>query len=179
MGTLRFSRVAPSGALIAAAALGAVLGTVAGEAALDAAAAAAASTLIVASVAWDLRVRRIPNAWTYPGLVVALMLALAAGPAAGVAAFAGALLAGGLLLLLSVASRGGLGIGDVKLGAALGAFVGPAGAIDLVLVAAVAGGVLGVAWLLAGRGRRDVLPYAPALAVGGWVALAAVGPISA
>lgn len=178
MGAMRINSVLPAGVLFALAALGGAVGAVADRDPLTIAALVSASTLIVASVAWDLHERRIPNAWTYPGLAVGLAIAFAGGPFAGLSALAGALLAGALFLSMSVISRGGLGIGDVKLGAALGAFVGPVGAIDLVLITAVAGGLLGVAWLIAGRGRRSALPYAPALAVGGWMALAALGPIS-
>ncbi|MCA9846595.1 MAG: prepilin peptidase [Dehalococcoidia bacterium] len=178
MGALRIPSVMPAVVLFATAALGGAVGSMVGRDALAIAAIFSASTLIVASVAWDLHARRIPNTWTYPGLAVGLALAIAGGPSDGLSALAGALLAGVLFLSMSLVSRGGLGIGDVKLGAALGAFVGPVGAIDLVLVTAVAGGLLGVAWLIAGRGRRSALPYAPALAVGGWMALAALGPLA-
>ena len=74
-----------------------------------------------------------------------------------------------------------LGGGDVKLLAAIGLFAGPAGTLDLLLVTALTGGVLGIA-VLAGApigpasnpGEATLhrkLPYGPAIAVGGlWVA---------
>ncbi|MGE3960071.1 MAG: prepilin peptidase [Dehalococcoidia bacterium] len=169
--------LAPAGALLLAAGLGALAAAVSARDAMGAAVVASASTLIVAAVRWDVRARRIPNAWTYPGLLIAVALGLLDGWSGVLAALGGGAVAGGLFSLLAAASRGGLGIGDVKLGAALGAFVGPGGAVDLVLVSAVAGGALGLAWLLTGRGRHGALPYAPALAAGGWFALAALGPL--
>lgn len=112
--------------------------------------------------------------WAVIGLIAgsytlqALGLSIACGAglfAVGVAAFAAGILGGG----------------DVKLLAAVGLFAGPAGILDLLLVTALAGGLLGIA-VVAGapigpvstRGEaalRRRLPYGPAIAVGGlWVA---------
>jgi prepilin peptidase CpaA len=74
-----------------------------------------------------------------------------------------------------------LGGGDVKLLAAVGLFAGPAGILDLLLVTALAGGLLGIASLAGApigpvstegeAALRRRLPYGPAIAVGGlWVA---------
>ena len=166
-----------SGSLLAVAALGASLSELLDHRGLVGAALAVALTLIVAALLSDFRLRRIPNAWTYPGLLAGFGLSLLAGAAAVLAALGGALVAGGLFLMLSLISRGGLGLGDVKLAAALGAFVGPQGAVDLVLVTAVAGGLLAWLWLATGHGRREALPYAPAVAVGGLTVLVAMGPL--
>jgi len=88
----------------------------------------------------------------------------------------------GLFVVGAAAFAAGiLGGGDVKLLAAVGLFAGPTGMVDLLLVTALAGGLLGVA-VLAGApiGRasaageaalRRRLPYGPAIAMGGlWVA---------
>jgi len=65
----------------------------------------------------------------------------------------------------------GLGFGDVKLLAMIGAFLGPAGVIETILAASAVGLVLGAALAL-GRGRWDVpFGFGPALAAGALCAL--------
>lgn len=147
----------------AVASLGAVL---ANADPLEAAAAAGGTALLVVAVVTDLRERRVPNAWTYPSMVGALLLAAIAGLPVLLAALGGLAVAGGLLWAGALVSGGAIGMGDVKLAAAVGALLGPAGAAAFLLAGGIAGGVLGLGWLLAGHGRREGLPYAPALAVG-------------
>ncbi len=168
----------PAALLAMAGALGAsTAGTPSGG--LEVAAGAVLTVFTCVAVYWDVRERRIPNTWTYTGVAAGLALGALGGWAALLLALAGFALGGGLLLVLAIASRGGLGMGDIKLGGALGALVGPEGALEVVVVSALVGGVLGLAWLLAGQSRKDAVPYAPALALGGWVALLMAGPVVA
>lgn len=146
-------------------------------------------TVLAAAV--DLRTRRVPN-------VVAMSLA-----AAGVLiAFAGlgrvglvASLLGlglGVTLMLPGHLFGATGAGDVKLFAAVGAFLGPAGILSAFLYTAIAGGVLAVViairrgrarqaiggaarFVASGAANRDAVEdpsgnnrfaYAPAIAIG-------------
>ncbi len=99
----------------------------------------------------DLRTGRIPNPLT--AAVAAGGLALAAAGLTGQsigAAVAGALI--GFLLMLPGHVLGGTGAGDVKLLAALGAWLGPGGVVMAFLYGAIAGGVLAVAHAI--RRRR-------------------------
>lgn len=143
------------------------------------------ASLLIAAAWQDLRTLHIGNGlsiavaalfvgWAVLGLIggsytlQAFGLSIACGAglfAVGAAAFAAGILGGG----------------DVKLLAAVGLFAGPAGIIDLMLVTALAGGLLGFA-VLAGAplgpasipgkaALRRSLPYGPAIAAGGlWVA---------
>ncbi|MDR7540572.1 MAG: prepilin peptidase [Armatimonadota bacterium] len=120
----------------------------------------------------DLDHQIVPNAITYPGLAAGLALSALQGrivPAVVAAAGAGA-----FFLLIALVSRGGMGGGDIKLAAMMGAFLGwPAIAVGLLvgfLVGAAAGLVLMAARK---RSRKDPIPFGPALAVGGVVALLA------
>ncbi|HQZ46702.1 MAG TPA: A24 family peptidase [Usitatibacteraceae bacterium] len=87
--------------------------------------------------------------------------------------------AGGYLLLWSVywgfkllAGKEGMGFGDFKLLAALGAWTGWQTLPLILLVSAGAGAVIGVAMIVfAGKGREARIPFGPYLAVGGLVAL--------
>jgi leader peptidase (prepilin peptidase)/N-methyltransferase len=79
---------------------------------------------------------------------------------------------GGLFLVIILASRGGMGGGDLKLGALLGAFLGWKALLVALFVAIVLGGVVGAALLATGRrGRKDPIPFGPFLAAGGAMAL--------
>ena len=90
---------------------------------------------------WDIRTRRIPNALTLgfalAALVVHVTLEGAPGAINTVAGWAA-----GLALFLPLFILGGMGAGDVKLLAAIGAWLGPVNAVETALAAGVIGGVL-------------------------------------
>ncbi len=92
----------------------------------------------------DLRTRRIPNLLTFGAAVAALLYGMLDGGSPGVLqALTGWLL--GAALFFPLFALGGMGAGDVKLLAALGAWLGPADAVYLAIFASMAGGVVGVA----------------------------------
>jgi prepilin peptidase CpaA len=95
----------------------------------------------------DLRTRRIPNALTFSAAAAALAYRAAAGGVDALAAGAAGWLIGALVFFLPFL-LGGLGGGDVKLLAALGAWVGPADVLWLALYSGAAGGVLAFATAL-------------------------------
>ena len=104
--------------------------------------------LATAGAVSDVRSGRIPNWLTFGGLMSGLLLRLSLqnwiglGTAAG-----GALVGGGIFFVLFMI--GGMGAGDVKLMAAVGAWVGIAHALAVLLVTAIAGGILAAGWVVA------------------------------
>ena len=75
-------------------------------------------------------------------------------------------------LLVVVASRGGMGWGDVKLAGMVGVWVGLRGLPVALLVAAISGGVVGLLLLVIRvKKRKDSVPFAPFLALGCMTAL--------
>ena len=66
----------------------------------------------------------------------------------------------------------GLGLGDVKLLAMIGAFVGPWGVLDTILAASLIGLVLGVGWALATRSWDSPFGFGPAISMGAVLSLA-------
>lgn len=124
----------------------------------------------------DLDRQIVPNAITYPGLAAGVLLAIPqgrVGPALLAAAGAGA-----FFLLVAIVSRGGMGGGDIKLAAMMGAFLRwPAIAVALLLAFTLgaAAGVLLLAFKK--RSRKDPIPFGPALATGGVIALFAADSI--
>ena len=140
---------------------------------------AAAVAFVLAIV--DLDTRRIPNRILYPGTVVgAVLLAVGAlvdgEPAAFLRALGGGAAYFALLLVIAVAARGGFGFGDVKLGFLLGMFLAYRswGTLAVgVFGAFLAGGIAAVGLLAVRRvGRRDAIPFGPAMVVGAFVAAA-------
>ncbi len=118
----------------------------------------------------DLEWNLIPNAITYPGIVVGIILGAASG--ALVPSLLAAVGAGGVFLLIGVLSRGGMGGGDIKLAAMIGAFLGaPAVVVALFLAVAIgaAAGLILIALRL--RTRKDTMPFGPALAAGAMTAV--------
>jgi prepilin peptidase CpaA len=154
-------------------------------------------TVIAVSIAAisDVRSRRIPNWLVFPFLLSGIfMSALQHGWNGLGQSLLGILVAAvpmGLLYWL-----GGMGMGDVKLCAAIGAWIGP-GQIGIALVVmGVAGGVMALLWAWRGGfleesldaagdlvcGKRVLpnaakrkLPYAPAIAFGALFSFLAVG----
>lgn len=84
----------------------------------------------------------------------------------------GALLGGGLLLIVALVSRGGMGGGDIKFAAALGLWLGWQYTLMTLLLAFLLGGVIGVVVLaLKIKGRKDVIPFGPFIALGAFISL--------
>jgi prepilin peptidase CpaA len=107
----------------------------------------ALATSLVACVT-DLRSRRIPNILTFGSAAAALgFQAMTGGATGAVSASLGWVV--GLALFFVPFALGGLGAGDVKLMAALGAWLGPRDALMLALYAGAAGGVLAIVVALA------------------------------
>lgn len=99
----------------------------------------------------DLRTRRVPNALTFAIAALGFALAGRHGTAAGLGAALGGLLVGALLMLPGHLV-GATGAGDVKLLAALGTLLGPAGTAAAFVYTLIAGGLL-VVVVAAQRGR--------------------------
>ena len=104
---------------------------------------AALGVAIVACIS-DLRSRRIPNVLTFGAAAGAFGYHLATGGVGALGQSALGWLVGLLVFIVPFALRG-LGGGDVKLVAALGAWLGPADAIWLAMYTAIAGGVMAIA----------------------------------
>lgn len=125
----------------------------------------------------DLEHRIIPNKITLPAALAALAIGAALdlrGVPEQLIAGAGA---GGFLLIFALAYPRGMGMGDVKLAAVLGLFLG--WAVAVAILAAVLLGTLFGSLVMARvgveEGRKTAVPFGPFLALGGLIALM-VGP---
>ncbi|MGN6664756.1 MAG: prepilin peptidase [Solirubrobacterales bacterium] len=132
------------------------------------------ATALMAVTITDLERRIIPNkillVTMIIGLVIAAVFDTSSLPERAIAAVA----AGGLLFLAALIYPSGMGLGDVKLAAVMGFFLGRNVAPAL-LVALVAGSVVGLA-MIAREGasaRKKAIPFGPFLALGALVGLLA------
>ncbi len=127
-------------------------------------------TVILVSCAFiDLDEGIIPDAITIPGVV--LGLAVSFFTLGFFPALWGALAFGGVLFLVAVISNGGMGGGDVKLAAVIGAFTGLPGAVITLLLSSFLGAVFGITLMLVGRaGRKTPVKFGPFLAVAAYTA---------
>ena len=116
---------------------------------------AAYVAMLVAAVWRDATAQRIPNWAVLSGAAFALALSTAHGGIGLGRAMSG--LAAGLALLLPFNLLRVMGAGDVKLLAAVGAFVGFPGVLGVALVAFLAGGAMSLAWAIRFRNVRTVL----------------------
>ena len=127
---------------------------------------------LIAITAIDLDCQLIPDVISLPGIVLGFILSAIAGRPGWLESLIGILVGGGLFFVIIVASRGGMGGGDMKLGAMIGAFLGWKLVLVAALLAVLSGGIVAVILLsLRSKGRKDAVPFGPYLALGGAVSL--------
>ena len=130
---------------------------------------------LVALFVIDLEHRLLPDAMTLPGIVVGLGASLFLPPGFR-SALIGTLVGGGVLWAVGEAyyrysGEEGMGGGDVKMLAMIGAFLGWQQALITLVFSSIAGAVIGVLVLIIKRGGlKYALPYGTFLAVAGLIA---------
>lgn len=131
------------------------------------------TTLVIVTVT-DLELRLIPNRVLLAATIAGLAIIAVSDPGTLPERLAAALGAGGLFFGAALAYPRGMGLGDVKLAATMGLFLGRDVAAAI-LVALVAGSAVGLALLLrhGSAARKQAIPFGPFLALGGVVGLLA------
>ena len=127
----------------------------------------------------DARTQLLPDELNYPLLWIGLGLTLIPGwqplPVSPSSAILAALI--GYLSLWSVyqgfrllTGKEGMGHGDFKLLAALGAWMGPIALLPIIMLSSLIGALVGGAMMLFFKHQRDVpIPFGPYIAAAGWV----------
>ena len=127
---------------------------------------------LVAITGIDLDRQLIPDVITLPGIGAGFVLNLAIGRVSWLESLLGILVGGGIFFLIILISPSGMGGGDLKLGAMMGAFLGWQMGLLAILLGVLTGGLVAVALLALGRkGRKDAVPFGPFLALGGAVSM--------
>ncbi len=125
---------------------------------------------LIAITAIDLSHQIIPDVITLPGIILGVAANLVTGRVTWIESLLGIAAGAGIFVVIILASRGGMGGGDMKLGAMLGAFLGWKLGLLAILLGVLAGGVVALGLLLLGRkGRKEAIPFGPFLALGGAV----------
>jgi len=133
------------------------------------------TALLVALAVTDLETFRLPNALTFGGLAIGLALSWFTPPGITDALLGAALGAGVLLAIrwgwLRATGTDAMGLGDVKMLAMIGAFLGWQQIFLVLLLSTFAGALIGIAVTMAGRGSmRTKLPFGVFLAIAAFVA---------
>ena len=131
-------------------------------------------TMLVAITLTDLERRVIPNKILLAAAVAGVAIAAVGDPSSLPERAIAAVAAGGGLFLVALAYPRGMGLGDVKLVAVMGLFLGR-NVVPAILVALLAGSTVGLI-LIARQGaeaRKRAIPFGPFLALGGVVGLLA------
>ncbi len=132
----------------------------------------------------DLEHQILPNAITLPGIAIGLLFSLITPPG-WQAALIGALLGGGLLYGIAAAyylvrREEGLGMGDVKMLAMIGAFLGWKAVLVTLVLSSFSGAIVGVGLIAAQRGgMRVAMPFGTFLALGALAAMLVGDPLIA
>jgi leader peptidase (prepilin peptidase) / N-methyltransferase len=129
------------------------------------------STLLAITLT-DLERRIIPNRVLAVASILGLAIFAFSDPGSLPERLGCALGAGGVLFVAALAYPGGMGMGDVKLAAVMGIFLGVA-VVPALLIGLLAGSVVGIALIVreGASARKKAIPFGPFLALGGVAAL--------
>ncbi|MFZ5651432.1 MAG: prepilin peptidase [Bacillota bacterium] len=128
------------------------------------------TALMIAVAFIDLDHYIIPNRLVLAGLIAGSLFIPLTGEPPLLDALSGVLAASGFLLFLYLVSRGGMGMGDIKLAAVIGIFLGWPMSLFAVFSACFLAGILGIALIATGvKKRKDPIPFGPFLAAGTFI----------
>jgi len=125
----------------------------------------------------DLEHQIIPDVISIPGIGVGFLASFALSQITWLDSLLGIALGGGVLYGVAmgyylIMKTEGMGGGDIKLLAMIGAFLGSKAVVVTIFVSALVGSVVGIAMMLfKGKGRKYAIPYGPFLALGAIVSL--------
>lgn len=120
----------------------------------------------------DLDHRIIPDVITLPGIPLGFAFSFLLPGLSGLDALLGIAVGGGSLLVVAwgyrlVTGKEGMGGGDVKMLAMIGAFIGWQGVLFTIMASSLAGTLAGVAVMIRmGKGLKLAVPFGPFLAIG-------------
>ena len=152
------------------------------------------ASALIAITFIDFEHKMIPDKITYPGIVVGLLASLIVKHQAPfvfshisrldslIDSLLGVLAGGGILWAIAILSKGGMGGGDVKLAAMIGAFLGWQSTLLTLLLAFFVGAIVGVILMLlklftsksikaAWKKRKEFIPFGPYLALAALVVI--------
>ena len=140
--------------------------------------------ILVALFGIDLEHQILPNSITLPGIVIGVIFSLVAPPGLR-DSLIGVLLGGGILYAIAGAyylwrREEGMGMGDVKMLAMVGAFLGWKAVLVTLVLSSFSGAIIGVLLMAVQRGNmKYALPFGTFLAIGTVIAMLVGDPLIA
>ncbi len=120
----------------------------------------------------DLRHMIIPDIVVYPAITIGLLISLFKGYEFLFDSVLGGIIGGFTIFLIIFLSRGGMGIGDIKLATMIGIFLGVNYIIMALILSFIIGGFIGIFLLLLKiKKRKDPIPFGPFLSIGAILSL--------
>jgi leader peptidase (prepilin peptidase)/N-methyltransferase len=135
------------------------------------------SWVLIALTLIDLKKQLLPDNMTIPllwsGIFISFFNVHTDLKSSVIGAMAGYLILWSVYQLFKLLTKKeGMGFGDFKLLAALGAWTGAAYLPQIILVSSITGSIIGILMLVTGFTRRQQhIPFGPYLAIAGWIAL--------
>lgn len=125
------------------------------------------ASILIVIVQTDLRAMIIPDKVVFFGIGAAVLIRLFVHPLPLWSYLAAFVAGGGILLLLAVVSKGGMGGGDIKLFAFIGLILGLPLTLLALFVSAILGTLYGLLLILLKKfKRRTAIPFGPFLSIG-------------
>jgi len=127
---------------------------------------------LIVSTFIDLKHKIILNVITFPGIIIGFIASFFMPTPGVVDSFTGIVAGGGILISIAlvyhfVTGKEGMGVGDIKFLAMIGAFIGWKGVLFTLFTASIIGAVVGVAVMaIFSRDSKYALPFGPFLALG-------------
>lgn len=129
------------------------------------------SMIMITVTLTDLKYQIIPNKIIYPGIVLILALRLFINPLPLWSYLLGGAIFGGLILLIAIISRGGMGGGDIKLFFLVGLALGLQNTLLAFFISSFAGAIVGGGLLLFRKVKaKQLIPFGPFIFVGAMIA---------
>ena len=131
--------------------------------------------MLIALSGIDFRTQLLPDQLTFPllwmGLLLALLPMFITAPSAIIGAAIGYLSLWSVYWLFKLLTgKEGMGYGDFKLLAALGAWMGPVSLLPIILLSSLVGALVGGSLIVLRRHQREVpMPFGPFIAAAGWI----------
>ncbi len=133
--------------------------------------------VLIALTLIDLKKQLLPDSITIPllwsGIILSLFNVFTDLNASVIGAIAGYMLLWSVYQLFKLLTKKeGMGFGDFKLLAALGAWAGYSYLPQIILISSVVGSIIGISMLVIGKTKQQQpIPFGPYLAIAGWIAL--------